>query len=36
MVEALADDLISGEYHLPFGSGGFRTWALEQGLIEPA
>jgi len=36
MVEALADDLISGEYHLPFGGGGFRTWALEQGLIEPA
>ncbi|NUW45862.1 nucleotide-binding protein [Nonomuraea rhodomycinica] len=34
MVEALADDLIAGEYFLPFGPGGFRRWAQEQGLIE--
>lgn len=35
MVEALADDLITGEYYLPFERGDFRMWALEQGLIEP-
>lgn len=34
MVEHLADDLIAGEYYLPFGSGGFRAWALEQGHID--
>ncbi|MGW4638394.1 hypothetical protein ACWEN6_07695 [Sphaerisporangium sp. NPDC004334] len=34
MVEALADDLISGEYFLPFGPGGFRRWAQEEGHIE--
>lgn len=34
MVEALADDLISGEYHLPFGPGAFRQWALQEGLID--
>ncbi|TFC75789.1 nucleotide-binding protein [Cryobacterium sp. TMS1-20-1] len=34
MVESLADDLISGEYFLPFGRGGFRQWALREGLIE--
>lgn len=34
MVEALADDLLSGEYYLPFGDGGFRQWALENGLID--
>jgi predicted nucleic acid-binding protein len=34
MVEALADDLLSGAYYLPFGPGGFRQWAHEEGLIE--
>ncbi|MEU4834324.1 hypothetical protein [Streptosporangium sp. NPDC023615] len=34
MVEALADDLLAGKYFLPFGPGGFRKWALEEGLIE--
>lgn len=34
MVEALADDLIQGEYFLPFGPGGFRNHALEQGLLD--
>lgn len=35
LVEALADDLIAGEYHLPFSAGGFRTWALQEALIDP-
>ena len=34
MVESLADDLIAGDYYLPFGPGGFRKWACEEGLIE--
>lgn len=34
MVEKLADDLLSGDYFLPFGRGGFRQWALEQGLVD--
>ncbi|MET8154898.1 hypothetical protein ABZT47_00915 [Sphaerisporangium sp. NPDC005289] len=34
IVEALADDLISGEYFLPFGPGGFRRWAQEERHIE--
>ncbi len=34
MVEALADDLLTGAYYLPFGPGGFRRWAYEEGLIE--
>ncbi|MGV0796086.1 hypothetical protein ABQF26_03910 [Mycolicibacterium elephantis] len=34
MVEALADDLIQGEYYLPFGPGGFRNHALEQGWLD--
>lgn len=34
LVEALADDLIVGSYYLPFGPGGFRQWALENGLID--
>lgn len=36
MVETLADDLIAGEYFLPFGPGGFRKWACEEGFIEYA
>jgi len=34
MVESLADDLIAGQYFLPFGPGGFRHWACEEGLID--
>ena len=34
MVEKLADDLITGDYYLPFRAGGFRAWALQEGLIE--
>lgn len=34
MVEQLADDLLRGDYYLPFQRGGFRTWAQEQGLID--
>ncbi|WP_020392514.1 hypothetical protein [Kribbella catacumbae] len=34
MVEALADDLLASTYYLPFETGCFRQWALEQGLIE--
>lgn len=34
MVEALADDLLEGAYHLPFGPGGFRQHVLENGLLD--
>ena len=34
MVEHLADELIAGDYFLPFGAGQFRRWALESGLID--
>lgn len=34
MVEALADNLLEGEYYLPFGPGGFRQHALENGLLD--
>ena len=34
MVEHLADELIAGDYFLPFGPGKFKQWALEQGLID--
>lgn len=34
MVEALADDLLEGSYYLPFSKGGFRQWAIQEGLIE--
>jgi len=34
MVEKLADDLITGEYYLPFGPGEFRRYALENGLVD--
>ena len=33
MVEDLADDLITGEYRLPFKRGGFRAWADGEGLL---
>lgn len=32
-VEALADDLMTTKYRLPFGRGGFRAWAGREGLI---
>jgi predicted nucleic acid-binding protein len=34
MVQSLADDLISGQYFLPFEQGGFRRWAYQEGLID--
>jgi predicted nucleic acid-binding protein len=34
MTEQLADELIMGKYYLPFGRGGFRLFALQQGLID--
>lgn len=33
MVEALADDLLANKYRLPFKPGGFRRFALEEGLL---
>ncbi|WP_019634699.1 hypothetical protein [Actinomadura atramentaria] len=33
LVSALADQLMEGEYRLPFGLGGFERWAKEQGLV---
>jgi len=33
LVSALADDLLAGEYHLPFTTGGFEKWAGENGLL---
>lgn len=36
MVEKLADDLITGDYYLPFSRGGFRSWAYQEGLIDYA
>ncbi|SFL58786.1 hypothetical protein SAMN05192584_12231 [Streptomyces pini] len=34
MVEQLADDLLEGEYFLPFARGGFRRHVLEHGLLD--
>ena len=34
LVEALADDLLAGDYYLPFTAGGFRQWALEDGALD--
>lgn len=34
MVESLADDLIGGDYYLPFQKGGFRRHVLENGLLD--
>ena len=34
MVEKVADDLLSGEYFLPFGPGEFRRYAIENGLVD--
>lgn len=36
LVEELADRLLEGEYHLPFGPGGFRRHVLENGLLDYA
>lgn len=36
MCEALADDLIANAYYLPFGPGKFRSYVLEQGLLDYA
>jgi predicted nucleic acid-binding protein len=33
LVSALADDLLSGAYRLPFGPGGFEKWVAENGLL---
>jgi predicted nucleic acid-binding protein len=34
MVEELADNLLEGNYYLPFGPGGFRHHVLENGLLD--
>lgn len=34
MVEELADNLLEGEYFLPFGPGGFRQHVIENGLLD--
>lgn len=34
MVEGLADNLLEGDYHLPFGPGEFRKHVLENGLLD--
>ncbi|MES9509521.1 hypothetical protein ABWJ92_24415 [Streptomyces sp. NPDC000609] len=33
LVSALADDLLSSEYRLPFGPGGFAEWCAREGLF---
>ncbi|HEX5406738.1 MAG TPA: hypothetical protein VFX16_31065 [Pseudonocardiaceae bacterium] len=33
LVSALADDLLIGQYRLPFGPGCFEAWANESGLL---
>ncbi|MFD1045958.1 hypothetical protein ACFQ1S_10465 [Kibdelosporangium lantanae] len=38
-VSGIADHLLEGDYRLPFGKGGFKRWAQENGLVpvvEPA
>ena len=34
LVSALADDLLRGEYRLPFPHGGYEKWAAENGLLR--
>ncbi|MFG1797259.1 hypothetical protein [Nocardia sp. NPDC049149] len=34
MVEELADNLLEGDYHLPFARGGFRQHVMENGLLD--
>lgn len=33
LVSAIADDLLAGEYRLPFAPGGFARWAQENDLF---
>lgn len=33
LVSALADDLITGDYRLPFDHGGFERWAKDEGQL---
>lgn len=35
LISALADDLLEGEYRLPFLPGGFRKWAESRDLFPP-
>ncbi|WP_170160609.1 hypothetical protein [Prauserella muralis] len=32
LVDALADDLLSSQYRLPFRPGSFKSWAQENGM----
>lgn len=34
LVEKIADDLMVGDYYLPFGPGGFRMHAIKTGLLD--
>jgi predicted nucleic acid-binding protein len=34
LVSALADDLLAGDYRLPFRPGGFERWARDEGGLE--
>ncbi|MUL76449.1 nucleotide-binding protein [Mycolicibacterium sp. CBMA 226] len=34
MVEELADNLLEGDYYLPFSRGGFRQHVIENGLLD--
>jgi hypothetical protein len=34
MVEHVADQLLEGDYYLPFGPGGFRHHVVENGLLD--
>jgi hypothetical protein len=36
LVSVVADDLIEGEYRLPFARGGFKAWAVEHGVLPLA
>lgn len=33
LASIIADDLLAGEYRLPFGPGGFATWAYGEGML---
>jgi predicted nucleic acid-binding protein len=33
LVSTLADDLLTSSYRLPFGPGGFKRWAEDNGLV---
>jgi predicted nucleic acid-binding protein len=36
LVSTLADDLLHGDYRLPFKPGGFEKWAGDNGLVSPS